>query len=177
MGRNDKVNIWTFTGPAPQPIKPFITLNSSSTINTQLGQTYGDPGATAFDYQQGDITDKMQVTSNVNTAVPGTYQITYNVNDNVGNAADTVTRTVIVRDMEPPIITLLGQSMETAFQGLPWTDPGATAYDTIDGDLTSSIVVTGYIDTNVANTYILHYNVQDLAGNNATQVDRTVIVL
>eukprot|EP00962_Isochrysis_galbana_P013153 scaffold3760_cov133-Isochrysis_galbana.AAC.4 len=52
---------------------------------------------------------------------------------------------------------------------------GATA---VDGstDLTTSIVVTSNVDTSVAGTYYVHYNVSDAAGNTALQVTRTVTV-
>ena len=41
---------------------------------------------------------------------PGTYTIRYNVVDSDGNAAFEVTRTVVVVDRTPPVITLLGEA-------------------------------------------------------------------
>ena len=60
--------------------------------------------------------------------------------------------------------------------GDSFTDPGATATDNVDGNLTSSIVVTGSVNTATAGIYTLNYNVSDAAGNAATQVSRTVNV-
>ena len=60
--------------------------------------------------------------------------------------------------------------------GGSFIDPGATATDNIDGNLTSSIVVTGSVNTSTVGTYTLNYNVSDAAGNAATQVSRTVNV-
>ena len=51
------------------------------------------------------------------------------------------------------------------------------AVDNYDGDLTSSIVVTGSVDTNTVGTYILSYDVTDTNGNVATTVNRTVNVV
>jgi hypothetical protein len=65
--------------------------------------------------------------------------------------------------------------------GTVWNDP-VTAYDDIDGDVTSSIVKTvdgnviTSIDTSILGSYVITYNVQDSSGNQATAVTRTVTV-
>lgn len=79
-------------------------------------------------------------------------------------------------DTEAPVITLTGAATITLTVGDSFTDPGATATDNVDGNLTSSIVVTGSVNTSVEGTYTLNYNVSDAAGNTATQVSRTVNV-
>ncbi|WP_430410771.1 S8 family serine peptidase [Kordia sp.] len=79
-------------------------------------------------------------------------------------------------DTTAPVITLTGAATITLTVGDSFTDPGATATDNIDGNLTSSIVVTGTVNTSVEGTYTLNYNVSDAAGNAATQVSRTVNV-
>ncbi|AXG69098.1 PII-type proteinase [Kordia sp. SMS9] len=79
-------------------------------------------------------------------------------------------------DTTAPVITLNGAATINLTVGDSFTDPGATASDNIDGDLTSSIVVTGSVNTSVTGTYTLNYNVSDAAGNDATQVSRTVNV-
>ena len=84
----------------------------------------------------------------------------------VGGAADTTA----------PVISLNGSSTINLTVGDSFTDPGATATDNVDGNLTSSIVVTGSVDTSTVGTYTLNYNVSDAAGNAATQVSRTVNV-
>lgn len=76
--------------------KPVITLLGDKTINTTYGATFTDPGVSATDNIDGNIAGKVTVTGTVNTAVIGTYTLTYNVSDAAGNAADAVTRTVIV---------------------------------------------------------------------------------
>ena len=76
---------------------PVITLIGSNPISVEVGDTYNDPGATATDNLDGDLTSSVVVnTSAVNTAVPGNYSVTYNVSDIAGNAAAQVTRTVHV---------------------------------------------------------------------------------
>jgi hypothetical protein len=96
---------------------------------------------------------------------------------NYGETEDyTVNITNGVADTTVPIITLSGSSIINLNVGDSFTDPGATASDTIDGNLTSSIVVTGSVNTGTAGTYILNYNVSDAAGNTAAQVSRTINV-
>lgn len=75
-----------------------------------------------------------------------------------------------------PTITLIGSSNINLNVGDTYTELGATANDSEDGDLTSSIVITGTVDTNTAGIYQVFYNVQDLESNYANQVTRIVVV-
>ncbi len=78
-------------------------------------------------------------------------------------------------DTTPPTISLNGSSTINLTEGETWTDPGATATDDVDGDLTSSIAVTGSIDTSTVGTYTLIYSVFD-AASNTVSTTRTIIV-
>jgi hypothetical protein len=60
-----------------------------------LNSTYTDAGATATDDVDGDLTNSIVTSGIVNTAVEGTYTITYTVSDLAGNTVS-VTRTVNV---------------------------------------------------------------------------------
>lgn len=79
-------------------------------------------------------------------------------------------------DTTPPVITLIGSANVSVTQGDNYTDEGATATDNIDGDLTSSISVSGSVDTATIGNYILTYSVSDTAGNSAS-VNRNVSVI
>ena len=46
-------------------------------------------------------------------------------------------------DLTGPVLTLLGENPLAVAVGGVYTDPGATAADNVDGDLTASIVVGG----------------------------------
>jgi VCBS repeat-containing protein len=83
-------------GP-PDSSPPVIQLRGAATVNVTIDATYSDAGATASDAQDGDITSRIVVTNAVNTAVLGTYTVTYAVSDLSGNAAVPVTRTVNVQ--------------------------------------------------------------------------------
>jgi len=74
------------------------------------------------------------------------------------------------------VITLIGASTINLNVGDAYNEQGATATDNFDGNLTSSIVTTGTVNTNSAGTYFVNYNVSDSSGNDAAQVTRTVNV-
>ncbi len=76
-------------------IGPEIELVGEASVNIPAGQDYIDPGATAFDDIDGDITDKIEVSGSIDSTVVGTQTITYSVADRAGNLAS-VARTVIV---------------------------------------------------------------------------------
>ena len=84
---------------------------------------------------------------------------------------------VILPDVVIPVITLLGNAVDTIAQCEVYVDSGATAFDNIDGNISSQIVITGTVDESVAGTYQLRYNVSDASGNPAVEVVRTVVVL
>lgn len=76
-------------------IRPEIELLGEASVNIPAGQEYVDPGATAVDDIDGDISDRIAVTGSINSTVVGTQTITYSVADRAGNSAS-ITRTVIV---------------------------------------------------------------------------------
>lgn len=80
-------------------------------------------------------------------------------------------------DTLAPVITLLGSNPVNLTVGDPYSDDGATATDTVDGDLGANIVVGGNtVDSSIIGAYVITYNVSDNAGNAALQVTRTVNV-
>ena len=82
---------------------PIITLQAANPIDLNIGDNYIEPGATALDETDGDISGNIVIdASAVNTAIPGSYAITYNVSDTAGNAASEVIRFVNVIDTSQP---------------------------------------------------------------------------
>lgn len=80
-------------------VKPAITLNGDNPVELEVGEAYDEPGATAEDNVDGDLTDDIAITSVVNTDEAGEYVVTYAVSDAAGNER-IVTRTVIVKEAE-----------------------------------------------------------------------------
>lgn len=84
-------------GSGEDTVAPVITLEGDAVVNVTLGGTYTEPGYTANDNVDGDITDDVVVGGDaVDTNTEGTYTVTYNVSDAAGNAATEVTRDVVV---------------------------------------------------------------------------------
>ena len=164
----------------PDITAPVITLKGESETIVAQGSSYTDPGVNATDDRDGDLTDKVVVAGDqVDTFVPGVYNITYNLTDAAGNQAEEVVRKVTVQaaDILPPLLSLKGQATVYITQGDVYTDAGATALDERDGDISSSIVVAGAdFDANVPDEYIVTYNVADAAGNKAAELTRKVVV-
>lgn len=80
----------------PDIVPPQLTLLGPPTVVLTVGATYSDAGATANDNVDGNVTDHIVTTSNVNMSTVGTYTVSYSVADLAGNTAS-ATRTVIVR--------------------------------------------------------------------------------
>ena len=78
-------------------------------------------------------------------------------------------------DRVAPVISLIGEASMTLPAGAEYVEAGATATDDIDGDLTSSIQMSGSVDTGVVGTYSVTYSASDRAGNKGSAV-RTVKV-
>jgi hypothetical protein len=156
---------------------PVITLLGDDSVTVEVGSVYTDAGATASDNYDGDITSSIVTVNLVDTNAVGTYIITYNVSDASGNAAAELIRTVNVVDTTLPVITLLGDNPATIEVGDDYTDAGATATDTYDGDITSSIVNISTVNTSIVGVYTVRYNVSDVSGNAAVELIRTVNVV
>ncbi|MDQ7017392.1 MAG: DUF5011 domain-containing protein, partial [Gammaproteobacteria bacterium] len=98
------------------------------------------------------------------------------VTDNNGGQS-TLTHSVTLLDITPPVLSLLGTTPITHEAATPYSDAGATASDSLDGDLSANIVVAGLPDTLIPSAYTVTYNVLDAAGNAATQISRAVTVV
>jgi hypothetical protein len=161
---------------------PTVTAPASITVAaTNAGGTAtADPtitsflnGANAFDEVDGVIAT---IINDAPAVFPlGTNTVTFSATDNYGNTG-TAQATVTVADQTAPVTTMLGLSSITLEVGSIFIDPGATASDNVDGDLTPAIVSGGNVITGVAGLYTLTYDVSDTVGNAAAQMTRGVSV-
>ncbi|MFC4601735.1 immunoglobulin-like domain-containing protein [Cohnella hongkongensis] len=155
---------------------PQLLLNGLHTMQVEVGGAFTDPGASASDERDDDITGQIEIIGSVDTGRVGSYSIEYRVTNSLGYRIST-SRIVEVVDTAPPVLTLLGANPMRIQVGSTFTDPGATAYDVGDGDLTADITVSGSVYANQVGTYMLTYRVQDSSGNAATDAVRTVNVV
>ena len=143
---------------------PELTLTGQAEVTVSRYDLFQDPGATARDRCDGDLTASIQVTDKASGDV---HTLTYTVTDKAGNAA-AATRRVTVRDIVAPVITLSGQRELFVPLGGTYQEPGFTAQDDADGDLTASVTRAGTVNTASPGVYTLTYTVTDKAGNTAT---------
>ncbi|MCR4611382.1 MAG: polysaccharide deacetylase family protein [Lachnospiraceae bacterium] len=87
----------------------------------------------------------------------------------------TIDITIKVVDKTAPTITLKGGNEITWPLDKDFADPGYSANDNVDGDLTSQITVEGTVDVHKEGSYTLTYKVAD-SSKNETVVTRTVNV-
>jgi hypothetical protein len=154
---------------------PTITILGSTTLVHEAATSYTDPGATAEDALGGDLTSSISITSaDINVTDVGDQVVTYSVTDAGGNA-NTASRTVTVQDTTDPVITLNLGTSYTHNLNTAWVDPGYDAQDTLDGNLTANVSISGTVDVATTGAYSLNYSVSDNAGNQAS-VTRTVNV-
>jgi hypothetical protein len=66
---------------------PVITILGDNPISVCIDFEYTDAGASAHDNEDGDVTSKIEISSNVNISAIGTYHVTYTVKDEAGNQA------------------------------------------------------------------------------------------
>ena len=146
---------------------PVISLVSDPDKFTLPGQSYEEEGFSATDGYDGDLTHLVERT------VTDT-EVIYTVSDSSGNKTE-VRRTIVFKDPEPPVLTLLGDMEITIEAGTSYAEPGFTAVDNCDGDIAQFVNVTGNVNIWSAGTYTITYTVTDSYGN-TTSATRTVNV-
>lgn len=146
---------------------PVILLQADPPEMLQPGVIYRESGFVASDNYDGDITYRV-----VRTHEEG--RITYAVTDSSGNPA-TVIREVPNHDPVPPEITLEGGTEYIVPVGTQFKEPGYTATDNMDGNLTRWVSVEGEVNWLVPGVYPVTYTVTD-GYENTTSVTRNVIM-
>lgn len=148
--------------------KPIITLTGNENVTICPQAQYQEEGYKAIDNYDGDITNKVKITKKDNL-------ITYSVKDTSNNETK-ITRTITSEDKTLPTITLKGSTNQTIYLGNTWKEPGYTAYDNCDNDITNNVVSSGVVNSNKLGSYKITYTVKDLSGNQTT-INRTVKVI
>lgn len=145
---------------------PTIDLQHREGYFPAPGEPYEEEGYTAWDTVDGDLTS--EVVSRVQDG-----KIFYSVSDKAGNTAEAVRE---VTDTTPPELTLAGGEVLELNAGIPYEEPGFTATDDRDGDLTAQVVIDGQVNCYHAGDYEITYTVSDAYGN-TTAATRTVNVV
>ena len=143
---------------------PHIKLNGNVIIRMEVNDEYKELGASG--YVNFKEIKKIKISGKVDTSKIGKYKVKYQMKYH--GKTYSRTRTIIVEDTTPPIITLNGSDTTNVCASLDYIDEGAKAIDNYDGDLTKKIKVK-----KKKNKII--YSVTDSNGNKTT-VERNLVV-
>lgn len=157
---------------------PVITLSGDSPTTQEGGHDYKDPGFKGTDSFEGDITGRVQFNVPDMRSV-GEQKITYQLMDKAGNRATARARVCNVIDTTAPKITIVGEETQevhlTHEGGTQYTDPGATAYDLVDGDVAVATSGADFDNTHVKVHTVTYTSID--AEKNSGSVTRTVTVV
>jgi streptogramin lyase len=130
-------------------------------------------GTLTYTWKEGATT--LGTGATLMTSLPlGTHTITLTVSSS-GGGSDDDDVLITISDTVAPTITLNGSNPMTVECHTAFVDPGASASDGCAGDLSSSITVSGSVNSNVVGSYTLTYQVSD--GTHTTSTMRTVNVV
>ena len=157
-----------------RPIK--VEINNAPTIEAndkiiKVGTEFNPlSDVTAFDAEDGDITNKVMVIyNNVDTSIEGNYHVTYEIIDSNGNKVNKAMMVVVESEdkmsgeNKPPIINANDITLEKG----RYFDPldGVTALDDEDGNLTNKIIVKeNEVNVSKKGVYKVTYEVTDSKG-------------
>lgn len=158
-----------------------LKLIGSKTFN--FSETEGDfkePGyiahycvfARCHDLSENVIVDNPNL-EEIENRVIGNYEISYTL-DYFGET-HTDSREIIIRDITPPELTLEGPENVGLYVGQEFVDPGFSATDAHDGDLTAEVKIEGDVNNYRLGVYDLVYKVADAAGNTAEKSRRVYV--
>jgi len=76
---------------------PVLTLIGANPMTILVGERYFEHGVNAIDNEDGDLSNKVNISGSVNIQQAGSYRLTYSVTDSAGNQVS-LQRTVIVKN-------------------------------------------------------------------------------
>lgn len=149
---------------------PLMKLQGDAMMEVEVNSTFEDPGVKAR-YRFSDFSDQIDVSGNLNMKKLGTYTITYHSKE----FDKSVTRNVHVIDTKAPNITLQGQSMVRVFVNGTYKEPGYSAEDSYDGDITKNVQIDNQVNMKKKGTYSIVYRVKDSSGNEIKRVRKVQV--
>ncbi|MFT5348470.1 MAG: hypothetical protein ACI9M3_001510 [Bacteroidia bacterium] len=157
--------------------KPIITYLGTDSAYFEVNRKFTSPGVTVTDNYDVNISSSVQYFTNIDSTITGYYYEEFWATDSSGNTSDTLHITLlVVSDLTPPVLTLIGALDTIINVDSIWAEPGATALDAKEGNMTNAIVISGTVDTKILGSYIVQYDVRDNQGN-ATNATRTVHIV
>lgn len=142
-----------------------LVLDGDTKMTIDVNSEYVEPGYHFESFNKNEQ-DDVKIDGAVDTSQIGEYKIYYTVKKSIRTI--TKLRIVTVVDSEQPAINLNGSGKMTIFINSSYVEPGYTATDNYDGDITSNVKVDGTVDTSQVGTYELTYSVSDSSSNDTT---------
>ncbi len=154
---------------------PEITLDGNNPIRMQACQSLAnfDTGAKAMDNRDGNLTARLKVDNQVDTAVAGEYQINYSATDNHGNTGTKSRKVIVKADTTKPEISLKDANPYVHLVGNNFAEPGYQTSDNCSG--VANLNRSSTVNQGEVGTYEVTYLLKDEAGNQA-KTTRTVLV-
>ena len=156
-----------------------VDKNISENTSTVLHCTSsGSDGTITYKWIQGTTevaSTQNYITPTLNT---GSYTYTCIATSSYGDIGMDSTTVLVGNflDSDFPEITLNGDKTITLEAGENYIELGASAYDNIDGNISSNLSIDSNVDTNKAGYYTVRYHVKN-SKNKETEVVRNVHVL
>ncbi len=147
--------------------EPSLELTGEDKISICPNKDFIEPGYIGIDEYDGDIT------KNVKTTIKDD-KVIYTLKDSSNNEVKKI-RTIIKSDTEKPNLELKGNQSTTIIKNNKYNEPGYTAIDNCDGDITKNVKVEGKVDTSKTGKYILKYSITD-NDENITSKERIIYV-
>lgn len=169
--------------PGYKPVLQLVGDDVATFEATPLG-FYRDQGALCIDQTVGDISSAVEVSGALfpSLRAPGVYELRYDCATDRGQAAETASRRVVVRDTTCPVCEVKGALSLTVEASFAFNDPGAACADNLDGSVPT--VTTNTVDSEQVGEYFVTYRARDAAANwndgactGAMQYVRTVHVV
>ena len=159
---------------------PTINLVGLSEVVHYAGASFTDDGSICNDacWAQDTLTTTFTWSRPFDTQVLGDYLRTYCCTDTSQNEACIVRKFTVV-DNTAPMLHIVGDTIATleATRVDEYTDAGATCEDYVDGTLSHAVEVSGnVVNMRIPGKYVIRYDCQDLSGNQAEPLNRTVYI-
>lgn len=142
----------------------FVVMEGEKTMTLEVHSEFNDPGAYNR-FTRKPITPK----GSVDTDTLGKYKLKYS------SFLQSFSRTVRIVDTTAPVLTLNGRDYIMIPVNSEYSDPGITALDNYDGDVTETVKVKNNVDTTKAGEYRIIYTSKD-SSKNESMITRTVKV-
>lgn len=186
---SDSMTVNVSAGVPPPNKAPTANAGGNKTVQvgesiTISGSGTDTDGTVSYLWKKGSTTLSTKPSFSYTPTTVGSDTLTLIVTDDDNDTATDTMKVVVtatpVTDTIPPIITLIGANSVNVEQGSVYSDAGATASDNIDGNITANIIKSGAtINTSatVGTRFTVKYNISDAAGNAATQITRSVVII